>query len=95
MERLTQDTEKRLDRTPEELAADLAELKILRERAGGRLPVHCNECELWGSNGWSQYQVGYCEGDSRPYKATDFCSHCKPKETPNAPEGAAAKEGKR
>lgn len=56
-----------------------AERDALAEKCGGTIPVHCGECELWGSNGWSQSQIGYCEDDNRPHKATDFCSHGKQK----------------
>lgn len=63
--------------TPEKITALKSERDALVERCGGTIPVHCSDCELWGSNGWSQHGVGYCEGDSKPHEGTDFCSYGK------------------
>lgn len=65
--------------TPEEISRVKVERDALAERCGGTIPVYCGECELWGTNGWSQYQIGYCEDDDKPHKATDFCSQGKQK----------------
>jgi len=61
--------------TPEEIIYLKSERDQLVDRCGGTIPVHCVDCELWGSNGWSQQGVGYCEGDDKPHGATDFCSY--------------------
>ncbi|MEA4920651.1 MAG: hypothetical protein VB078_07015 [Clostridiaceae bacterium] len=50
------------------------ELDVLHEWLGGELPKHCKDCDLWGEAGWGQFEIGYCEGDDNPHKATDFCS---------------------
>ena len=71
--------------TPEEITALQAERDALVKRCGGTIPVHCSDCELWGKSGWSQNGIGYCEGDDKSHKATDFCSYGKLKEdTDNA-----------
>lgn len=62
------------------IAALKSEKDALADRCGGTIPVHCADCELWGSNGWGQQGVGYCEGDDKPHEATGFCSYGKQKE---------------
>ncbi|QUH21098.1 hypothetical protein [Alkaliphilus sp. B6464] len=66
--------------TPKEILIVVGERNALAERCGGTIPVYCGECELWGKKGWSQHQIGYCEGNGRPHKATDFCSYGKKKQ---------------
>ena len=68
------------ERRMEKLESENIRLKeTLKIYCGGELPVHCAECDKWGGAGWSQYQIGYCEGDDKPHKATDFCSYGKRK----------------
>lgn len=62
----------------ERLSAELEQVKQERDAAykllGGEPPKTCRTCTLWGTNGWGQYQVGYCEGDEHPHGPNDFCS---------------------
>lgn len=77
-----QRTEAQLAASRQETRAAVEELDILHERLGGELPKRCEECELWGKAGWSQYAIGYCEGDDHPHKGTDFCNRWR------GPQGA-------
>ncbi|MBQ0142846.1 MAG: hypothetical protein KBT06_08630 [Prevotellaceae bacterium] len=54
--------------------AAIAELKMLEKHIGKSIPKRCKTCELWGKRGWSQFEVGYCEGDDNPHSPNDFCS---------------------
>lgn len=54
--------------------AAVEDLKLLEKAVGKSIPKTCWSCELWGSNGWSQFEVGYCDGDDRPHRRNDFCS---------------------
>jgi len=64
------------ERRIEKLESENIRLKeTLKIYCGGELPVYCAECDKWGGAGWSQHQVGYCEGDNKPHKAADFCSY--------------------
>lgn len=62
----------------QELRRELERVKKERDAAykklGGEPPKTCKTCNLWGTNGWGQYQVGYCEGDDHPHRPDDFCS---------------------
>ena len=71
------DLEAETARLREQLAEATAERDAAYQMLGGRPPIRCKECELWGGAGWSQYQVGYCEGDNDPHGANDFCSRGK------------------
>ena len=66
--------EKALSESQARERAAVEELDVLHKRIGGELPKHCRDCELWGSAGWSQSEIGYCEGDDHPHKGTDSCN---------------------
>lgn len=60
------------------LRGELEQVKRERDAVykllGGEPPKICKTCDLWGTNGWGQYQIGYCEGDDHPHGPNDFCS---------------------
>lgn len=63
-----------IEQLEEERDAAIAELKMLEKHIGKSIPKRCKTCELWGKRGWSQFEVGYCEGDDNPHSPNDFCS---------------------
>lgn len=72
---------KQFDEKLEELAQVKAERDAAYRRLGGEPPNTCKTCDLWGKDGWSQHEIGYCEGDDHPHGPDDFCSrHCQQKE---------------
>lgn len=72
---------KALHEAKSELAQIKAELKAAYRKLGGEPPKTCKTCDLWGKDGWSQHEIGYCEGDDHPHGPDDFCSrHCPQKE---------------
>lgn len=63
-----------IEQLVKERDAAILDKKRLERAVGKAIPKTCKSCQLWGTNGWSQYQVGYCEGDENPHSANDFCS---------------------
>ena len=63
-----------IEQLVKERDAAVEELKMLEKHIGKAIPKRCKTCELWGKRGWSQFEVGYCEGDDNPHSPNDFCS---------------------